>query len=430
MTTHPISSSDETTPGSPVLRTLRRPDWWIALVLALAAALGTWTMAKRIPLSVTDGTRLDVYFSADCSRVLANMVYRLESDHHRTNVHPLYSILMYPVFHTVAAATGIGAGDLTETERIQRASRVLSALGSGGLFALLFLTLRVASTPRPDAIIHTILGASCAFAIFWFPVPETYLWGSLSIVAALFVCALGCIQQLGIAWYGVASLATFAITTTNWSVGLLASATRYWWRKALILTLVVGFVASCLSIAQKLAFPSSWFYFNIAREKNYVMQEHSGGPTAALRSLLFHTAVMPEITTLPHPRYAGMTILRTQGSSPGGAGWLGKSAAAVWVVLLAGGVAALALDRREGFGPYRITLGLSLAGQVALHLIYGAETFLYTAHYGPMMILTIACLSQTRFRRPAVAAAGVLAVLLFAHNLSAHARAMELIRSL
>ncbi len=62
--------------------------------------------------------------------------------------------------------------------------------------------------------------------------------------------------------------------------------------------------------------------------------------------------------------------------------------------------------------------------------IYGAETFLYSAHFGPMMILTVAFLSQTRFRVAGLTVSGILVILLFMNNLAKHSEAMELIRSL
>jgi hypothetical protein len=98
------------------------------------------------------------------------------------------------------------------------------------------------------------------------------------------------------------------------------------------------------------------------------------------------------------------------------------------VVVFAAGIYALV--RHPGLGPFRVVLGLSLAGQFALHTIYGAETFLYSAHFGPMMILTVAFLSQTRFRVASLTVSGALVVLLFVNNIAKHSEAMELIRSL
>ncbi len=403
-------------------------DWILIALLALAAGLGSWALAKRVPDSVTSGASLDVYFSSDCGRVLANMRSRLESDHHRTNVHPLFSIIMHPVYRTVAfVTTGAGAGEKAESPKFIAASQYLCGVGGAVAMALFFAVLRAMGTPRADSVVYCILGASSAFAIFWFTVPETYAWGSISILFALLVAAIGCSRPLRGFWYWLASLGSFAITTTNWMVGLLATWTRMPFRKAFLITVAVCVTASGLSIGQKLLFPSSWFFFNIAREKNYVMQDHGGGPAASLRAMIFHTAAASDLTTLRHPRYPEMTIVRMQGSAAGGRAWYGKLAAGIWMVLLAGGV--WALIRHPGSNAFRLTLGLSLAGQFVLHLVYGAETFLYSAHFGPLMILVIAFLSQTRFRLQSLACAAALAALLFVNNLSRHTELMALIRS-
>ncbi len=227
-------------------------DWVLVVILALAAGLGTWTLAKRVPPAVTYGTHLDVYFSADCGRVLANMRSRTDSDHHRTNVHPLFSIIMHPTYRAVALLAGANSDTEPESPKFISASYILSGIGAAIAMALFFLVLRVIGTPLPDSVVYCGLAASSAFALFWLTVPETYVWGLISILFALFISALGCLRPVRAIWYGIASLGTFAITTTNWSVGLLATWMRFTWRKALILTVAVAFVASGLSIAQKL----------------------------------------------------------------------------------------------------------------------------------------------------------------------------------
>jgi len=428
MSTATPVTADESSPTRGCWGILRPIDIVLLVILALAAGLGTWSLAKRVPPAVTYGTHLDVYFSADCGRVLANMRTRTDSDHHRTNVHPLFSIIMHPVYRTVALLAGANSETEPESPKFITASYILSALGAAIAMALFFVILRVIGTPLPDSAVYCALAAFSGFALFWFPVPETYAWGAISILFALLVSALGCLRPVRTIWYALASLGTFAITTTNWSVGLLATWTRFSIRKALIITVAVAFVASGLSITQKLLFPSSWFFFNIAREKNYVMQDHSEGPLAAVRAMVFHTMVVPEITTMTHPRYDDLKILRMQGSSPGGDRWVGKLAAVVWVIVFGAGIHALVTH--SGLGPFRLVLGLSLAGQFALHTIYGAETFLYSVHFGPMMVLTTAFLSQTRFRMAAVTLSSVLVILLIVNNLSRQEGAMALIRSL
>jgi hypothetical protein len=89
----------------------------------------------------------------------------------------------------------------------------------------------------------------------------------------------------------------------------------------------------------------------------------------------------------------------------------------LWLLLVATGVADLFSAGIEL--PIRLTLGLVLAGQIGLHTVYGAETFLYAAHYGPLFLAAVGLATRTRLR-PFVIAATVLFLFgLVAHNFRA-----------
>jgi hypothetical protein len=47
----------------------------------------------------------------------------------------------------------------------------------------------------------------------------------------------------------------------------------------------------------------------------------------------------------------------------------------------------------------RLIIGLTLAGQLVLHLLYGEETFLYSLHYLPLLIATAALAAIGQFRK-------------------------------
>ena len=64
----------------------------------------------------------------------------------------------------------------------------------------------------------------------------------------------------------------------------------------------------------------------------------------------------------------------------------------------------------------RLTLGLLLAGQVGLHTVYGAETFLYAAHYGPLFLAGVGLATRTKLRIPVLIVAALLTGLLLRHN--------------
>ena len=68
----------------------------------------------------------------------------------------------------------------------------------GGLWiGTLYLLLRLLGCRKLDASIFTILGLSSASAIFWLPVPNSYTWGSLSIMMALALLLFAEQRQVG-----------------------------------------------------------------------------------------------------------------------------------------------------------------------------------------------------------------------------------------
>jgi len=295
-------------------------------------------------------------------------------------------------------------------------------------FALMMFALfRRLGLPLPVA---TLLFAVCsvsAFFLFWFTLPETYPWGCLTIIAPLLLVA-GDEKQTRPAWsYGVASAVSLAVTTTNWMVGLAATLARYktkW--KQLVLVSAAAFAAIlALSVVQKKLFNNAWLFIKPWGETRYVGQQQSGGPVRALTVATFHTMVMPAVSPAPHSREAGKTVLRVQFSAPGSASLWGKVAAGCWVLLLAAGVFALFAVREHRM--FRLTLGLSLLGQLGLHSVYGAETFLYAAHFGPLFIAAIALAMLTKLRPVLLGLTTLLLVALVLNNLPQFNETMALI---
>lgn len=399
-------------------------DVILGLIVALLAAFGAWLLAGRVPTAVLDPRNPDIYFSSDISRVHANMATR-ESNHWRTNVHPLFSLQLHPLFQTVAILTGsdLSAGPLSSDA--VAVSRLLSGLATGLTAGLLFVLLRAMQIRRPDSVLFCALAGTSAFSLFWFSIPETYPWGSASIVAALALAAVGKRRQLSTGWYVAASVLSLSITTTNWMAGILAMLTRFHWRKAAQWTVLALTLTFALAILQKAIFPSSRLFIQIAREKAYVLQESNGGPLRCWTSFFAHTVVMPKAIAAPHPKIEGLTVLRTQLSTPGSATIWGLPALICWTLLLAAGI--YALFAVSGYLPLCLMLGALLLGQLGLHTVYGAETFLYSAHYGPLMIAMAALTTLTRLRIPVLILTALLIGFLTLNNFPEFHRTMELL---
>ncbi len=376
-----------------------KADIITAVILGVLTCIATYWLASSVPSKILKfGETPDLYFSADVSRVHDNMVRRLDSNHHRTNVHPLFSILMYPSYHTVALLSGNDPKNNQHSEDAIDAARILSAIAGLLSMTTFFFLVRGIGARLPDAILLCMLALSSAYWIFWYSVPETYPWGSLSILLCLLVLVhIDKIKYPKIA-IAITSLGTFAITTTNWSIGILATLTKFKFKKAFLISVAVLAVASGLSVTQKLIFPSSWFFFKIERETSYVSQTHSGGPLHCLKAAVFHSIVAPEFSQIPHTRIEGKTMTQAQLASPGSASIPGRIGVFLWAALAAAGLAAIVMTRK--YSPFVLTLLGSLAGQLLLHSVYGAETFLYSAHIGPLMLLIAAYALINQTMRP------------------------------
>ena len=84
---------------------LRRGDFLIAFVLAVAAAVGSLALSGRISPDFFNRAGWDTYFESDLPRVYSNMS-SADSDHHRASVHPLFSLLSYTPVRAITGLTG------------------------------------------------------------------------------------------------------------------------------------------------------------------------------------------------------------------------------------------------------------------------------------------------------------------------------------
>lgn len=382
----------------------------IGAVAAVAATYAYWSL---IP-DVLHYSTWDYWFEGDPPAAVSQMSERWSAHHHRTSHHPLFSLLVSMPVQTLQALPGIGT-----VGAVGVAIAVVAALSSGILFA----TFRLIGLRRLDAGVFTALAASSSSAIFWFPVPESYSFGALSIVAAIAVAALHERRFLVPNWlFGAASAATLSFTSTNWTVGLAMLSASLQRRKAVIIAVASALVVAGLWVAQKVVYPLSDNPLNLTTdaESIYLFNEEALGLWAKARAFFIHSVVMPEVGSAYGFR------LSVQGASIAGSGALHAAATALWIALLtAGGWAAM---RLRSSSTMRVLL-LSLLGQLVLHLVFGIETFLYSAHFGPLLVTTCAFAAVTPLRRFVMPVAGTLAILCAVNNLERFGAAADGLRA-
>jgi hypothetical protein len=402
--------------------------------IALLFGCFFYFISLQIDEKVLYSEGLDLWFEADIPRVFSNMTNRWIS-HYRTSVHPLYSLVSFHITHAFSHVLGLNLVD-----SVQVVMATLAALWAG----LLFLVLRGMGCQLLDSIIFTVLGGVSAASIFWFSVPETYAWGSLTFLIALGFVLLTQKRHFAWYWYSLISAITFSMTITNWMAGLLVSLTQHpglakiqqsvsqflkkprfrvsaldiWstWKGFLGVNTAALALIFVLAVVQRRIFPSAALNFLSQQEElGYIGMENSGGPLRALMSLLMHTIVMPQIMiTAEGKNDPDWPLMLTQLSNPGSGSIWGAAAVGLWLGLLVLGI--WSFFKVKGHAKLRFVLGFTLLGQIALHLIYGDETFLYSLHILPLLLLTVAFVSLTSFRPFGLALAGVLILLVGLNN--------------
>lgn len=378
----------------------------VSCLALLAAALTYFRFQSLDPVIYTDFTE-DVWFGSDIERVIGNISDRSLS--FRAGVHPLFPLLVYPFVRGIQAVLG--------TDTVSAIQGVI-AIAAAVWLSLLATIFRLIGCPRVDTVLYSLLILFSAGVLFWTTVPESYLLGSLSMVVPMFVVVLSRYVHVPAYGYILASAFSLSITTTNWMAGLFATFVGYPWKRALIIVLQTFAFVGGLWIVQKQLFPLADFFLAsdvFQEELKYVSPQSSGGPIRVIAGLLFHPMVMPSILTIPSNRgLAEWPLLSVQLSAPGSGGILGAIAAIIWGGLLLIGGWALFSKRVDP--KLRLFFLLMVAGQFALHLVYGEETFLYALHILPFLMLTVAFTSLTRLRMVSLALVSALILLVAANN--------------
>jgi hypothetical protein len=334
----------------------------------------------------------DVWFQGDMPRITDNMTDRFAWGHNRLKVHPLLSFETYPPTYILMKL------GLSDYEAIQLVSTAIAGLWSLTLYALLC----VFGCRRIDAILLVMLAWSSAATLFWLPTPESYALGSISIMAALMAAMLASKHRLSpLAYIGMSAF-TMSVTITNWMSGLLATFTTQPKRRAIMLTIAALALVTVLWLVEKQIFPAAGFFIGDDEEANYMYYPYFHRIYAVLVNIFSHSMITPDILTLPNTHIFGeggfnWTMVSIQEASLGSATLQGKVATVLWAGLLGLGVGACLIANIPK--AYKLTLGLTLLGQIGLHILYGEETFLYSLHFLPLLI-GLAAFSFTGNLRP------------------------------
>lgn len=397
--------------------TLLRQHWQdIVYVIAIAAIAGliSYIGAHAINPAVTwDKQTTDTWFNNDTTRAFDDMaVYQV--DHYRTNLHPLFVMLTMPFVYALRSLFSLDA---------VTAVRIVLAANTSIWFGVLFITLRLIGCRRFDATLISILAAVSAASVFWFTMPETYPFGSTTLLLVPFLVALAEYQKLSPLWYVLVGVLTLGITITNWMAAIFAAFVKFRLKPAALITIASFIIVSALVLVQKAIFPAFnagflrlWSNASSEAGSTGVLKSEFGGPMTSIKCVIFDTIVMPAIGLVKDTHgFAAWPSMTVQWSSPGSGSTWGAIAVILWIAVFSLGIWGLFSIRQQR--AFRIVLGLSLLGQIVLEAVYGDERFPHATHILPFVILIAALSTLTKARVLALVLTGALILTAGVNNL-------------
>lgn len=338
--------------------------------LFLLIAVTYFWLALKLPSVLISPKGMDLYFGADCPRVFANLAFR-NSIHYRTSVHPLFSLTNWPVFQGLWMLGG---------RSYSFAMAAYSSLVAGASAVVFYAVARYISGQRSIlAVGVTLLAFVSAGWIYWMPIPETFPIGAFTIVLATWMLTR---KQRGIYTAIVMMLLTLSQTITNVMFGVIGVFVTARNRFILLAGGVTFLVAATLAVVQLLAFPTSVPFFLpqvLAQERTYLTL-NPGQWFPRIYDFFAHSYMVSDVLFLT-PELIGVTDRANNELTT----LLVMVATAVWLALLLIGFRVILKSWAENtIGRYLI---FALAGQLALHTVYGDSPFLYSSHFLPLEVL-------------------------------------------
>jgi len=392
-------------------------------ITILSAVIAAWCASLMGQAYFSDAA-IDIWFDADTPRVFTNLLWA-SSSHSRTSVHPLSALTLTPPTWALHKLVGL--------PQVLAAQVVIvgSAAGMAGLYALTLRLMGISFVVT--ACLSALLIASAAF-LHWSGTVELFAPGSFTIMIAIAALAAG--SRFGaIAWIAVSAM-SLSVTVTNWMAGLAASLVR-WRRLPFVgITLAALVLVMTLSVIQRSAFNKALLFFDprgLMAERAWTqplmeLREKEVAQWSLAhnwRSIVFSTIVAtpPYLDYKPNGDAVRVSNQEVR--------WSRISATAVAATI--GWFALLCLGAWGAIrpGPHRavaVAVGLTLAGQAALHGVYGYPTFLYAMHFLPILMTVAALAWFTPARRLLPALALVVATLAAATNITYFVEATALMR--
>jgi hypothetical protein len=354
-------------------------DIAIGTALAVLAAWASYQGSQLITSALIDECSFDVWFNGDIVTVYGAMINRYAS--HRSQFHPLFSLMATPFVYMLKL--GLHIEPLTAVRILLSA---VAGLWSGGMYGI----LRAIGCRRLDAGVLTLLALCSAASIIWFVVPETYSFGSVSILLALGLVAVSEHRNIAPGWYVLVNAMTLGTTVTNWMAGMISTAVTHHWKKAFQIIVNAFCLVIVLWCVEKVFFPATELFLApyMPEVVGHLNTAGSGGPLQVAKAFVFHSMVLPtingDVVSLGRQPPRTAVLMSVQSSTPGSGSLWGTVPIVLLILFFGAGLWGLVSLKQ--YPRFRLALGLMLAGQLGLHVLYGEETFLYSLHWIPLLV--------------------------------------------
>ena len=361
----------------------------------------------------------DVWFDSDVHRIVSGMLDRESIAHYRSAVHPIFSLVSSLV--PLGLKHLLGLTDIVAMKLVVICVAVFWAIS---LYAL----LKLMGCQILDAVIFSMIASASSSTIFWLTVPESYSYGSITVIFALILATLTDSVLLSSSYYVFINIITFGITVTNLMFGIAVTIVNHSLKgtaRILFSGLIIVFM---VTLFQKLIFTKAPIltFISMRGENKYTVIPSVARAVSASFSLWSHTMVMPDIILAPYLGIESFLSLSIQNSIPPINSLWGSVATLSWFSLLILGI--FSAFRLKTHYKLRLVLGMGLIGQYVLHLIYGTETFLYSLHFFPLLLTLAALSTLTSYRWLALSLGSVFIVSAAIHNNAMFERAVTLIQ--
>lgn len=401
-----------------------RADLLIAVGLMIFSGSASYLGSGSVDPAINSFEAIDVWFDSDAPRVFDNMVSQ-QSNYKRTDVHPLFGLVAFPPVYLIKSILSIDSWV---------AVRLVIATVAILWTVAFFILLRCIGLRRGDSTLFTLLSGVSAAAMFWFVVPETFSFGSVTILLSLILVAVACRCTISPMYTIAISVLTLSVTISNWVVGLLAAIAIHTKKQALQIIAFTICAVLVLSSLQLFFFPRAVLLGTsrrvLAEEAEFVLHGYFGNFIQSLKAFFFHSMVMPEIKVFDHywnwltsPQWK---IMRVQFSDIGSGTVWGLIAIPLWCSLLCLGIWSVYKVKEQG--RTRIVLAAAILFQLSLHSFYGRETFLYSLHFTPLLVVLTAFGALTPQRRICLALATALLIVVGINNGLQFRRAVHSLR--